>query len=166
MSVYRVVCSIEQNKNSTNTFIDFAIADEGEASLTHLQLFKLRKYENHKAQWIMPPIFIKEIDGRTDVYFDKPKYATDEQKQKLKDISPLIKCEFNKFKHYGLKNSLEINDRNIASVYDDINPYRVASNETEARLFERIQRSIRINNQLSSKRPRVDPLLKYLMPEH
>ena len=111
-------------------------------------------------------IIIKEMDGRTDVYFDKPKYATDEQKQKLKDISPLIKCEFNKFKHYGLKNSLEINDRNIASVYDDINPYRAASNETEARLFERIQRSIRINNQLSSKRPRVDPLLKYLMPEH
>ena len=50
MSVYRVVCGIEQNKNSTNTFVDFAIADDGKASLTHLQLFKLRKYENHKAQ--------------------------------------------------------------------------------------------------------------------
>ncbi len=168
MSIYRVVCSHDQNKNNANSIIDFAIADPGKATLTHQQLFKIRKYETPTAQWTLPPIFIEEKQTDTSVFFDKPEEATKEQTQKLKELTPLIKCEFNKFKHYGLENSLEITDRNIAFVYDDIDPYQSPTNDTEAHLFERIQRSIRINNQLSSKRQRAshNPLLKYLLPEH
>ena len=166
MSIYRVVCSQTPKDNGYNTIIDFAIADEGKASLTHLQLFKIRKYETAQAEWIMPPIFIEEKNGKSSVYFDKPENATDEQNKKLKELTPLIKCELTKLKHYGLENSLEMTDRNISFIYNDVNPYQIPTNETEARLFERIQRSIRINQQLSAKKTKVDPLIKYFLPEY
>ena len=164
MSSYRVVCCHNPTKNKTNVIVDFAIADEGKAKLTHNQLFKLRKLEDPQADWLLPPILLHEQNNNTSIVFDKPEAATPEQVQKLAEITTLIKCEFNKLKHHNQESTLEITDRNIACVYDEIDPYQSPSNQQEAELFERIKRSKRINQQLGTK-TKYSPLFKYYAPE-
>ncbi|MBE6444144.1 MAG: hypothetical protein E7020_05725 [Alphaproteobacteria bacterium] len=165
MHSYRVVCTYNPQKSQSKTTVDFTIADEDKAKLTHYQLFRLRKFDDQQTEWLLPPILLHEQTGGISIVFDKPETATDEQIKKLAEITPLIKCEFNKFKHYNQESTLEITDRNIAYVYDDIDPYQSPTNQQEADLFERIKRSKRINQQLGAKSKRHNPLLKYYTPE-
>ncbi len=162
MPIYRVVCSKTPNSKDSSVIIDFANADPTKATLTHQQLFKIRKYETPEAEWIIPPAFIEETKDGISIYFDKPEETTTEQFEQLSKLAKLIKCSYNKFKFSGKENSLELTDHNIAFVYDDVDPYQQPQTEKQRLLFERIKRSIRINR----PRPKVtiEPTSKPLPP--
>ncbi len=162
MHTYRVVCCHNPQKDKPNITVDFAVADANNAELTHEQLIRLRKYEDSQAESLLPPIMLYEQTDNISVVFEKPEKATSEQNKKLNELTTLIKCEFNKFKHRGCESSLKVTDHNIAQVYCDIDPYQSPNNPKEAALFERIRRSKRREQQLSSKRSSSS---KWYLPE-
>ena len=134
MSTYRcVVCSEKFDNNKEKVIVDFAIADEGKAKLTHQQLIDLRKYETPKAEPLLPPIVIDKNKETISVFFEKPDRATDDDNKKLKELTSQIKCELNRMIDRGKESTIE---KNIKNAHVGIqNPYASAkSKEAEENL--------------------------------
>lgn len=138
--IWRVVAT--KNSSGKLTF-DFAIATPQKAELAHIFLMQLRQSANKDDTTVdaLAPMFLE--DGK--IQFSENKYNTPENQAKLKEMQPLILCEFNKFRtqHPDWNSSFDDMDKDIlaATIYKDVNIFQTPESPEEAKMQQELARS-------------------------
>jgi len=118
--IYRAV--VTQNKDGKMHF-DFAIATPQDAKLAHSYMINLRKAASSDDSFedVLAPMFIEN----GTIQFSHQQFATKENQEKLKELSPRILTEFNKFRtlHPDWKSSFDDMNKNdlLNTIYKDVN---------------------------------------------
>ena len=133
--VYRAVCTVN-GTNGNRYNVDFADADPKTAKLSHMHLLKLRQGQDSAMEMALPPLFVREPkSGNVSVEFAKPSEATEDNQQKLLQLTPRILCEFNKFRYRGKSSSFEnVVDENTqtAAIYDEASAEEIAKGQIKS----------------------------------
>ncbi len=128
--IWRIV--VTQNKDGKMQY-DFAIATPQDAELAHSYMINLRKAASYDDTFkdALAPMFIEN----GEIKFSHPQYETKENQTKLKELSPRILAEFNKFRtqHLDWKSTFDDMPKEdlMNTIYKDVDIFKPVNSSQE-----------------------------------